>query len=148
MILSRSHNLCLRIAVTITLFPLFNAMGDDRVKNSRIELGIRGESMAVNYLQKQGYKILQRNFRCRHGEIDIICSREHTIIFVEVKTRISTNFGTPEESITRTKQHHIHKAALAYLETCNQPFPEIRFDVIGILCDDGQYHINHLPAAF
>lgn len=118
------------------------------MKHDRIALGIQGENMAARYLQKQGYTILQRNFRCRNGEIDIICSREHIIIFVEVKTRISTSFGSPEEAITKTKQQHIHKAALTYLENCKQSFLEIRFDVIGILCDGGQYRLNHLPAAF
>jgi len=122
--------------------------GEDRVKNTRINLGSQGEDIAAKYLQGQGYKILQRNFRSRYGEIDIICSLEHSIIFVEVKTRTNTSFGSPEESVTRTKKHHIHRVALIYLEKYPYPFKEIRFDVIGILMDGGQPQLNHLIAAF
>jgi len=116
--------------------------------NNKIKLGTQGEDIAAKYLQGQGYKILQRNFRSRYGEIDIICAREQCIIFIEVKTRTNTSFGSPEESITKTKQQHIHKVALIYLETYPYPFKEIRFDVIGILMDGGEPRLNHLIAAF
>ncbi|MEA4926584.1 MAG: YraN family protein [Syntrophomonadaceae bacterium] len=118
------------------------------MKNGRIELGTQGENLAVQFLQKQGYKILQRNFRSRHGEIDIICARAHIIAFVEVKTRTTASYGSPEEAITKTKKQHIQKVALDYLETCPQSFQEIRFDVIGIFIEGGRHRINHLPAAF
>jgi len=118
------------------------------VKNARIKLGSQGEDMAAKYLQKQGYKILQRNFRSRYGEIDIICTLEQSVIFVEVKTRTNTSFGSPEESITKTKRQHIHKVALIYLETYPYPFKEIRFDVIGILMDGSEPRLNHVVAAF
>ena len=116
--------------------------------NNKLKLGSQGEDIAAKYLQSQGYKILQRNFRSRYGEIDIICRWEQTVIFVEVKTRTNTDFGSPEESITKTKQQHIHKVALIYLETYPYSFQEIRFDVIGILMDGSEPKLNHLEAAF
>lgn len=118
------------------------------MKNARIKLGSQGEDIAAKYLQERGYKILQRNFRSRYGEIDIICIREQTVVFVEVKTRTNTSFGSPEESITKTKQQHIHTVALNFLTTYPYPFKEIRFDVIGILMDGREPRLNHLIAAF
>lgn len=114
----------------------------------RKELGNKGEDWASRYLEENGYMILERNYRSRSGEIDIICSQGGSIIFVEVKTRRNISFGYPEEAITKTKQQHIRKAALAYMNACNRPYNEIRFDVIGILLKDGKPQINHLPAAF
>lgn len=116
--------------------------------NNKMKLGSAGEDIAAKYLQKQGYKILQRNFRSRYGEIDIICALEHSLVFVEVKTRTNTSFGSPEESITKTKQQHIHKVALIYLKEYPLPFKEIRFDVIGILMDGSEPRLNHIIAAF
>jgi len=64
------------------------------------ELGDRGEDIAAKYLQQQGYRIVQRNYRSRYGEVDIICAQQGILVFVEVKTRTSNAFGFPEESIT------------------------------------------------
>jgi putative endonuclease len=112
------------------------------------ELGDRGEDIAAKYLQQQGYRIVQRNYRSRYGEVDIICAQHGILVFVEVKTRTSNAFGSPEESITPTKQAHIRKVALIYLDSYPQAFREIRFDVIGILMNGGEPRINHLVAAF
>jgi len=114
----------------------------------RKELGKQGEEIAARYLKSHGYRVISRNFRSRYGEIDIICTDGRVVVFVEVKTRTSTNYGSPEESITKVKKEHIRKVALVYLETYPQPFREIRFDVIGILMEDNKPRINHLIAAF
>jgi len=114
----------------------------------RKELGQQGEDIAARYLKQQGYKILARNYRSRYGEVDIICSQDRVIVFVEVKTRTGVSFGSPEDSITRTKQEHIRKVALIYMESFPQSFKEMRFDVIGILMEDDKPRINHLIAAF
>ncbi|MDD4801978.1 MAG: YraN family protein [Syntrophomonas sp.] len=111
-------------------------------------LGNKGEEIAAGYLQEQGYKILTRNYRCSYGEVDIICTYKQCIVFVEVKTRISKGFGSPEESITREKRNHIRKTALVYMEANPQSCKEIRFDVIGILFDGQEPRINHLVSAF
>ncbi|HNX91908.1 MAG TPA: YraN family protein [Syntrophomonas sp.] len=114
----------------------------------KIALGRQGEEIAANYLQKQGYEILARNFRCRYGELDIICRKNAVIVFVEVKTRRSELFGSPEEAITRSKIEHIRKVALFYLAENKTHCRETRFDVISIMMKADQPDINHIEAAF
>jgi putative endonuclease len=117
-------------------------------KTMKKELGNLGEGIALGYLKEHGYKILTRNYRSRYGEVDIICTWGQTIVFVEVKTRTSTSFGSPEDAITRTKREHIRKVALTYLQSYPHPFKEMRFDVIGILMNGNEPQINHLISAF
>ncbi|HRY14095.1 MAG TPA: YraN family protein [Syntrophomonadaceae bacterium] len=113
------------------------------------ELGHKGEDLAASYLQKKGYRILQRNYRSKSGEIDIICCKPEIIVFVEVKTRTSKLYGSPEESITWRKRDHIRKTALDYLAADRRPFKELRFDVIGIMIEQGVVtKVNHLEGAF
>lgn len=112
------------------------------------KLGARGEELAANYLVKKGYQIIQRNYYTRYGELDIISKKDNILIFVEVKTRTSTSFGLPEESVTKVKMDHLRKAALIYLNNLNQGFREIRFDVIAILIKDNHEEITHIENAF
>lgn len=114
----------------------------------RRELGLKGESIAENYLKKKGYKIIKRNFHTRYGEIDIICEKNDTLIFVEVKTRRSITYGTPEEAITLRKIEHLKKAALIYTEQAKRFYKELRFDVIGIMIQGQDIEINHVKNAF
>lgn len=114
----------------------------------RKQLGKQGEDIAARYLLEQGYKILVRNYRTRYGELDLICTKNDIIVFVEVKTRNSNSFGSPEESITRSKIEHIRKVALSYLAEQRVSFREMRFDVIGIVMEQNQPRINHIIAAF
>ncbi len=114
----------------------------------RISLGRQGEEIAANYLQQQGYEILARNYRCRYGELDIICRKNKLIVFVEVKTRRSDLFGSPEEAITKSKIEHIKKAALFYLAENRTFWRETRFDVVTIMMKADRPDINHIEAAF
>jgi len=114
----------------------------------RQALGKWGEDLAADYLRQRGYRIINRNFRTRAGEIDIVCRRGPLLVFVEVKTRKGNAYGSPEEAITPAKQRQIRQLALAYLENNKPTFEELRFDVIGILLSEGQPEINHLKAAF
>lgn len=99
--------------------------------------GKLGEDFAVSYLQKQGYKILQRNFYSKFGEIDIIALDDNTLVFVEVKTRWSKEYGYPEESITPRKIKHLIKAA-QYFKLVNPNTPQImRIDVVAIEVESG-----------
>ena len=120
-------------------------MGDDRKS-----LGIRGEGIAANYLEKmQGYKILRRNYRCTLGEMDIIAKDHDVLSFVEVKTRKSTDFGLPEESVTLSKQEQIRKIAQGFLTKNNLNETECRFDVVSLTFDKGKgYSIHHIKNAF
>lgn len=95
-------------------------------------IGKWGESLAADFLSKKGYKILARNFRTEYGEIDLIVTREDVLIFVEVKTRTSNEFGYPEDAITKQKREHLLDSAQAYLQNHPEFEGDWRIDVIAI----------------
>lgn len=109
------------------------------------ELGKKGESIASNYLQLHGYEILEKNWRFEHAEIDIIATKQDTIIFVEVKTRSTDYFGYPEESINHKKKQKLIFGANAYIQV-NQVDKEIRFDIISIIINENE-NIHHIKDA-
>ena len=114
------------------------------------EIGNFGEDVACKYLLDNGIDIIKRNFYCRGGEIDIIAKDEDTIVFVEVKTRKSADFGTPGEFVDYRKQEKIAATALYYLGNNDT---DMRFDVIEVLykmCGDVPMvtEINHIKSAF
>jgi putative endonuclease len=98
----------------------------------RREIGNLGEEMAARYLLTQGYQIMETNFRCRSGEIDIIARKFNCYHFVEVKTRCGDDYGTPAESVTAKKQHRIMMTAKYYLTSKGIRDVPIQFDVIEI----------------
>lgn len=106
--------------------------------HANIEKGKAGEDMALGVLKKNGYRIIERNYRCRYGEIDIIAKDGDTIVFVEVKTRSSSSFGPPKASVDHRKQRHIIKAATEYLARCGLTDRDARFDVVGIELKGGE----------
>lgn len=110
----------------------------------RHELGKKGEDIAVEFLEKQNYNILDRNFICRQGEIDVIALDRDYVVFVEIKSRTSTEFGLPSEAVTKTKLKHMVKSAEYYLFVRNLENANIRFDVIEVYVKDGKYFINHI----
>ena len=113
------------------------------------ELGNIGESLAVKYLRKQGYGILIKNFRTRIGEIDIIAQKSNMIIFIEVKTRISFQYGCPAEAVGYRKQCKLKKVAEGYLTQKNSWNSPCRFDVIEVIAaTDKSYRIHHIKNAF
>lgn len=97
-------------------------------------LGDFGEKIAEGYLKKHGYTILEKNYRTRFGEVDIIAKEGEIICFVEVKTRTGTDFGLPQEAVNFKKQNKIIRAALAYI-TENKFKGTWRIDVVAILID-------------
>ena len=99
----------------------------------RKSLGKKGEDLAASYLQKsQGYRILQRNYRCAFGEVDIIAKEHDVLSFIEVRTRKSEDFGNPKESITKRKQGQISKVALEFINKYNLHHMKARFDVVAV----------------
>jgi putative endonuclease len=106
--------------------------------NHRQELGKLGEAMACDFLKKQGYKILDQNYRTRGGEIDIVAKEGETIVFVEVKTRATKTFGLPEEAIDNRKQHKLALTAEHYLAVHRFYGQNYRIDSIGILFGGGE----------
>ena len=108
--------------------------------------GNEGEVAAANYLLKQGFTIIGRNFRSKFGEIDIIAKDGNTFVFVEVKKRISSKFGTPEEAITKRKLNRIIKTIDYYLyrHGLNGGANKIRIDVIAISGSERNTSLNHI----
>jgi putative endonuclease len=101
----------------------------------RKELGDTGEKLAKDFLKKKGYKIRETNFRCREGEIDIIARKKDCLIFVEVRTKSSTGYGSPEESVTFAKKEKLIASALTYLNT-HKDLPESwRIDFVAVELD-------------
>jgi putative endonuclease len=97
------------------------------------QFGQEGESIAVGYLKKSGYKILEQNYRNKLGEIDIVAKDRDTLVFVEVKTRSSDQYGHPKWAVTPRKQRKISMVALYYLKENRQSHRKARFDVVTIL---------------
>ncbi len=104
----------------------------DKPMFNRRTVGTYGENLSLNFLINKGYKILERNYRTRYGEIDIIAQDKNEVVFVEVKLRHTSDFGMPSESVTTKKQNHIIKSALQYLKAKNLYNKNIRFDVVAI----------------
>lgn len=112
-------------------------------------LGQNGEDAACAHLKRRGYKILERNYRNRLGEIDIVASHQGRIVFVEVKMRRSLRFGSPKLSVTPTKQRKISMVALSYLKTRYTIDTPARFDVVSVLQQPGrQGQIEVIADAF
>lgn len=112
------------------------------------DFGILAEDLAVEYLKRNGYKILIRNFRFKQNEIDIIAEKDNLIIIVEVKARSTDVFLLPQEAVTKAKIKSIVSAANHYLEEFNKD-QEARFDIISVLPDDNKNLIvNHIKDAF
>lgn len=105
------------------------------IKNKRpfrFSLGERGEVLAWGFLERAGYRILERNYRCSIGEIDLVAEKDEALVFVEVKTRSSHRFGPPEESVTPAKQRKLARLAECYLQAKKIAPRRIRFDVLAI----------------
>lgn len=108
-------------------------------------LGRLGEDLAVRYLEARNYEVLGRNWRCRHGEIDIIARQNDQLAFIEVKTRSSNNFGHPFEAITMPKLFRMHSLARLWCTEHPGEKARVRLDVIGILAPRGaKPQIEHL----
>jgi putative endonuclease len=101
----------------------------------RKELGDAGEKLAKNFLKKKGYKIRETNFRCREGEIDIIAQKKDYLVFVEVRTKTSSSFGSPEESVTFAKKERLIASALTYLNSHQDLSESWRIDFVAVELD-------------
>ncbi|MCR4336690.1 MAG: YraN family protein [Candidatus Omnitrophica bacterium] len=100
-------------------------------KNSKV-MGADGEGLAVEFLKRRGYRILERNFRTRLGEIDIIGEDQGVLCFIEVKTRNGTAYGRPVEAVSFFKQQKLSRMALIYLSRTQRMNQMCRFDIVGI----------------
>jgi len=108
------------------------------------KVGVEGEQIAAEYLESHKYEVVERNFRAKTGEIDLIAKKDGYYVFVEVKSRLSARFGAPMQAVTREKQWRIVRTAEYYLMARRIRDVDIRFDVIEVFCD----RVNHVENAF
>jgi putative endonuclease len=118
-------------------------------KSGNSSLGEMGESIAATFLKGAGFSIVERNFRCVCGELDIVARDGRTIVFVEVKCRNNQNYGPPQLAVTPFKQRQISKAALVWLSKRRLYDAEARFDVVAIVLHESDLpEIEHIRNAF
>ena len=123
--------------------------GHGRGVTSKDELGRHGEDLAVDYLRNQGLVVLDRNWRCIDGELDVVATDRSRLVVCEVKTRSTTRFGEPAEAVTAGKAARIRKATQAWLAAHRVRWCEVRFDVLAVLVPpSGSATVQHYESAF
>lgn len=115
----------------------------------RLSLGDRGELAACRFLKEKGYEILEKNYKCKLGEIDVIARRQERLAFIEIKTRTSNQFGMPQEAVNLQKQEKIFKVAQWYMKEKKLAKTPVAFDVVAVLWkEDEPPEINLIVDAF
>jgi putative endonuclease len=113
--------------------------------NPKDVLGRQGEQLAVEHLQRAGLRILDRNWRCAEGEVDIVAAERRTLVICEVKTRSGVRYGTPLEAITRQKRNRLRRLAIRWVVAHGVLFDEVRVDVVGVLrAESGSFTVEHV----
>lgn len=108
-------------------------------------LGRQGEQLAAEYLQQAGFRILDRNYRCAGGEIDIVAADGRVLVACEVKTRSGVRYGTPVEAVTHGKLRRLRRLAVHWVVTHGVIFDELRVDIIGVLRSPaGEFTVDHI----
>lgn len=113
-----------------------------------LAVGRAGEVAAAKHLQSLGYRILSRNWTCPAGELDLVCAKNDTIVFVEVKSRLSNAAAEPEDNITPAKRRKLEALARAWLDARGKPDFAYRFDAVSVVFTDGTPTLNHIEEAF
>lgn len=111
------------------------------------ELGKIGENIISEYITKLGYKVLERNFECKQGEIDIIAKDNEELIFIEVKTRTDMSYGEASEAVTNVKKRHLINSIKYYIYKNNLENQPIRIDVAEVYIKNGRVKINYIKQA-
>jgi len=116
----------------------------------KLELGRSSEDAAVDLLERQGYRVIARNFRKPFGEVDVVALDRDTVCFIEVKARRSEKFGLPQEAVSSLKQKRIMRVALAFLKERRMLERKVRFDVVALACpaEGRAYRAQIIKAAF
>ena len=123
--------------------------GPRRRVDPRRRLGIAGEDAVARWYEAAAYEVLDRNWRCRDGELDLIVRRDSALVFCEVKTRASTRFGAPVEAVTVTKQRRLRTLAARWLADHEARRRTLRFDVASVTrAPDGELVVEVLEGAF
>jgi putative endonuclease len=111
-------------------------------------LGRKGEDLAASHLRNLGWEVLERNYRTKLGEIDLVCRDHDSIVFVEVKTRASADFARPDESVTQRKQAKLRRLVEEYLVAHRLEASDVRFDVLGVTLSGRRPEFEHIVGAF
>jgi putative endonuclease len=119
-----------------------------RRDGGRWDRGEAGEEAAVALLQREGYRIVARNFSCRYGELDVVAEKGEVLAFVEVRMRSSAVWGDPSHTVSFAKQRRVVKAALHFLFRSGLQGRMVRFDVVTVVGRGDAARVEHLPAAF
>lgn len=114
----------------------------------RKRLGQEGEDLAAGFLRKKGYRLIERNYRCKTGEVDLIVLDHKVVVFVEVKTRSDHSFGSPFEAVEARKQRKMIQAAQYFLHAHKLDQRDARFDVVGISWQGDHPVVEHIENAF
>lgn len=108
-------------------------------------LGRRGEQAAAEYLESAGFRVLDQNYRCSDGELDIVASDRRALVVCEVKTRSDVRFGTPVEAVTPRKLHRLRRLAIGWIKAHGVSYDDVRVDIIGVLRKpSGDFEIEHI----
>jgi putative endonuclease len=139
------------------LVPFFRACYDNAIRkrdkerdlnmDRRKQTGYQGEALAASYLAAKGFSILHRNWRCQSGELDIVAEQGQTLVFVEVRTRQGSRYGTAAESITPAKQARLVELAQTFLQETNRSSQSWRIDVVAVQLGAGLPQIDHIENA-
>jgi putative endonuclease len=116
--------------------------------HERTLFGRAGEAAAERYLERHGLRLIERNYRCAHGEVDLVLKDDATVVFCEVKTRRTDQWGSPSEAVDRRKQRRLRRLAAQWLRDRTPGDVEVRFDVVSVIVRDGHELLVHLPDAF
>ena len=116
--------------------------------DARRTLGRTGEDLAADLYRKLGFRIVDRNWRCRAGELDLVVARGDVLVFCEVKTRRSDYFGGPAEAVGYQKQARLRRLAAAWMNEHRPGDVRLRLDVVAVLIGDREPEVTHLPDAF
>lgn len=118
----------------------------ERVKSMQT-IGRKGENLAAEYLERLGYQLLEKNYRFKKSEIDLICQKEGLLVFVEVKTRSTRTFGEPETFVSENQKQTIVRGAEQYMLDVDWS-GDLRFDIVAIVSNKSEEEIVHLKDAF
>lgn len=114
----------------------------------RTSFGRRGDELAANHYRRLGFTVLEQNFRCREGEIDIVAERDSLLVFCEVKTRHTSRWGEPSEAVGFRKQQRLRRLAACWLADRRPRFRDLRFDVVSVIIRDEESEVTLIADAF
>jgi len=128
-------------------------MENQNVDRYRQETGMKGEALARAMFEDKGFRVVEQNYRCRTGEIDLICAKDKLLVFCEVKSRTRLAFGLPAEAVDEKKKRHIRRVASWYLSQgmrLNRLYRDfdMRFDVVEVVFVGEEHEISHVENAF